>query len=176
MHKETWINKYDYLSKIHYCTHWHINSPQLLLCLCVLFYFLFVYTCVYVFFHNQSPLRGCRLIRSGASGLPYYCALVGVSEVIELLVVWRHKKPKLKIRRGSLPPGSWFGNHTRKKHSFPSQVTAVLIAIYYSWCWATRQSSDRSNRCAGLFSSIRDHLVQNFLSLAGPVVHWDIEK
>jgi UPF0755 protein len=36
--------------------------------------------------HIQSPLRECRSIRSGASGLPYYCApLVCVTEVIELL-------------------------------------------------------------------------------------------
>jgi len=45
----------------------------------------------------QGPLRECRSIRSGASGLPYYCApLVCVSEVIELLAVWRHNKPKPK--------------------------------------------------------------------------------
>jgi len=37
----------------------------------------------------------CRSIRSGASGLPYYCApLVCISEVIELLAVYRHNKPK----------------------------------------------------------------------------------
>jgi len=36
-------------------------------------------------------------IRSGASGLPYYCApLVCISVVIELLAVWRHNKPKTK--------------------------------------------------------------------------------
>jgi len=56
-----------------------------------------VYTCVCVFLHIQSPLRECRSIRSGASGLPYYCApLVCVSEVIEVLAVWRHNKPKTK--------------------------------------------------------------------------------
>ena len=45
----------------------------------------------------RGPLRECRSIRSGASGLPYYCApLVCVSEVIELLAVWRHNEPKLK--------------------------------------------------------------------------------
>jgi len=39
----------------------------------------------------------CRSIRSGASGLPYYCApLVCISVVIELLAVWRHNKPKTK--------------------------------------------------------------------------------
>jgi len=69
------------------------------MCLCVLFYSSFVYTCVTVriFLYIQSPLRECRSIRSGASGLPYssYCApLVCVSAVIELLAVWRHHKPK----------------------------------------------------------------------------------
>ena len=43
----------------------------------------------------RGPLRECRPIRSGASGLPYYCApLVCISVVIELLAVWRHNKPK----------------------------------------------------------------------------------
>jgi len=93
MHKQ--INKNNHLSKINYCTHWHINSPKLLLCLCVLFYSSFVYTCVCVFLHIQSPLREFRSIQSGASGLPYYCAPpVCVSEVIELLTVCRHNKPK----------------------------------------------------------------------------------
>ena len=37
----------------------------------------------------------CRSIRSGAFGLPYYCApLVCVSAVMESLAVWRHNKPQ----------------------------------------------------------------------------------
>ena len=89
--------RYHSLSKIKFCTQWYIDSPKLLLCLCVLFYSSFVYTCVCVFLHIQSPLRECRSIRSGASGLPYYCApLVCVSEVIQLLTVWRDNKPKTK--------------------------------------------------------------------------------
>jgi len=45
----------------------------------------------------QGPVWECRSIRSGASGLPYYCApLVCVSAVIELLAVWRYNKPKTK--------------------------------------------------------------------------------
>jgi len=48
-------------------------------------------------------LRECRSIRSGASGLPYYCApLVCVSEVIELLAVWRHNKPTIETKSGSV--------------------------------------------------------------------------
>ena len=40
--------------------------------------------------------------RPGASGLPYYCApLVCVSDVIELLAVWRHNKPKTKKKMWS---------------------------------------------------------------------------
>jgi len=39
----------------------------------------------------------CSSIRSGASGLPYYCTpLVCISDVIGLLTVWRHNKPKPK--------------------------------------------------------------------------------
>jgi len=42
-----------------------------------------------------APLRECCSIRSGASGQPYYCTpLLCVSDAIELLVVWRHNKPK----------------------------------------------------------------------------------
>jgi len=48
----------------------------------------FVYTCVCIFLHTQCPLRECRSIRSGASGLPYDCApLVCVSAVMEFLAV-----------------------------------------------------------------------------------------
>jgi len=45
----------------------------------------------------RVPLRECRSIWSGASGLPYYCTpLVCISAVIGLLAVWRHNKPKTK--------------------------------------------------------------------------------
>ena len=97
VHKQ--INKYDFLSKMSYGTQWHFDSPKLLLWLCVLFYSSFVYTCVCVFLDNQSPLRECRSLRSGASGLPYYCApLVCVAGVMESLAAWRHCKPKTKIQ------------------------------------------------------------------------------
>ena len=47
----------------------------------------------------RDPLRECRSIWSGASGLPYYCApLVYVSDVIDSLAVWRHNKPKTKTK------------------------------------------------------------------------------
>ena len=93
MHKR--INQYAYLSRINSCTQGHIYPPKLLLCLSVSFYSSFVYTCVCVFLHIQSPLREYRPIRSGASGLPYYCAsLVCVSAVMELLAVWRLKKKR----------------------------------------------------------------------------------
>jgi len=81
-----------------------INPPKLLLCLCVVFYSSFVYTCVCVFLHIQSPLRECSSIQSGAFGLPYYCApLVCVSAVMELLAVWRHNKPKPKNHESTVP-------------------------------------------------------------------------
>ena len=45
----------------------------------------------------RGPLRECRSIRSGASGLPYYCTpLVCISAVSGLLAVWLHNKPKTK--------------------------------------------------------------------------------
>ena len=80
--------------------------------MCVLFYLSFVCISAYanVYFKTtiikqnikiillvRGPLRKCRSIRSGASGLPYYCApLVCISVVFELLAVWRHNKPKTK--------------------------------------------------------------------------------
>jgi len=68
---------------------------KLLLCLCVLNYSSFVYTCVCVFLHIQSPLRECRSIWSGASVLAYYCApLVCVPAVLGLLAVCWHNKRK----------------------------------------------------------------------------------
>jgi len=44
------------------------------------------------------------------SELPYYCApLVCVSAVMELLVVWRHNKPKTKNRTCTHGPEFKFG-------------------------------------------------------------------
>ena len=76
-----------------------VVCDKLRLCLCILLDSSFVYTCVCIFLHIQSPLRECHSIRSGASGLLYYCRgvpLVCVSEVIELLTVWQYNKPKTK--------------------------------------------------------------------------------
>jgi len=50
----------------------------------------------------QDPLRECRSIRSGASGLPYYCAsLVRVSDVIDSLAVGgiTNQEPQKKVFR-----------------------------------------------------------------------------
>jgi len=48
----------------------------------------------------RGPLRECRSIRSGASRVPYYCVpLVCVSDVMELLPMWWHNKPKTKAMR-----------------------------------------------------------------------------
>jgi hypothetical protein len=50
----------------------------------------------------RGPLRECRSIHSGASGLPYYCKpLVCISAVIGLLAVCRHNKPKNKNQKTS---------------------------------------------------------------------------
>jgi len=51
----------------------------------------------------RGPLRECRSIRSGASGLPYDCTpLVCISAAIGLLAVWLHNKPKTKNQK------SWY--------------------------------------------------------------------
>jgi len=74
---------------------------NLLLWMFDLFSFSFVCISAYAYVFNfeiQGPLRECRSIRSGASGLPNYCApLVRVPDVIGLLTVWWHNKPKPKI-------------------------------------------------------------------------------
>jgi len=55
----------------------------------------------------RGPLRGCRSIRSGASGLPDYCApLVCVSVVMDALAVWRHNKPKKHKKKKVVVVGS----------------------------------------------------------------------
>jgi len=57
----------------------------------------------------RGPLRECRSIRSGDSGLPYYCApLVCISVVIGLLAVWRNNKPKAKKKISSSAWGLTF--------------------------------------------------------------------
>jgi len=82
---------------------------NLLSWMCVLFYSSFVCVSAYanVYFQTtdnqhscvRGPLRECRSIRSGASGLSYYCTpLVCISVLIGLLAVWRHNKPKTKIK------------------------------------------------------------------------------
>ena len=129
MHKQ--INKYDCLSKINDCTHWHFNPPELLFYLCVLSYFSFMYTCICVFLRIKSPLRECRSIRSGASGLPYYCApLVCVSVVMELLAVWRHNKPKTKNQvdgeGAKLRRPSWLTAATKSGASGPAERLSMM--------------------------------------------------
>ena len=103
-------------------------------CLCVLFYSSFVYTYVCVFLHIQSPLRECRSIWSGTSGLPYYCApLVCVSEVIELIAVWRHKKLKTKnlFRHGFEQMFCKIWDHSSKTSLlFYFSCTFMVICIY----------------------------------------------
>ena len=99
------------------------SKINLFLCMCVLFHFSFVCTSAYanVYFKTafnqhscvRGPLRECRSIRSGASGLSYYCApLVCISAVIDSLAVWRHNKTKpknqvviglLRVRRHNKP-------------------------------------------------------------------------
>jgi len=89
---------------------------------------------VYVksFWSVRGPLRERRSIRSGASGLPYYCApLVCVSDVIELLAVWRYNKPKTQKSK------SWFlrqkkvlGANTHETQSHLERITACTVPAH----------------------------------------------
>jgi len=92
-----------------------------------LFYSSFVYTCVCVFLHIQCPLRECRWIQSGASGLPYYCApLVCVSDVIELLAMCRHNEPKTKDWLGT--GMNWTGSQ-----ALPYYCTSICVRSCCNW-------------------------------------------
>ena len=64
------------------------------MCLCLVLFLVCLYICVCVRLQVQGPLRECRSIRPGASGLSYYCTpLVCIPAVFGLLAVWRHSKP-----------------------------------------------------------------------------------
>ena len=86
-------------------------------CVVCLFFFC-LYVCVCLYFQIQGPLQECRSIRPGASGLPYYCTpRVCVPDVIALLAVWRHNKPKPKKseeRLTSVAPKEEFGRMIKK--------------------------------------------------------------
>jgi len=82
---------------IHFDTFVFCSIPRLLVCLHMRMSTSKQYAKVYVksIWSVRGPLRECRSIRSGASGLPYYCAPpVCVSDVIELLAVWCHNNTK----------------------------------------------------------------------------------
>ena len=65
----------------------------------VLFYFFCV--CIWLQIQHKDPLQECHSIRLGSCGMIYYCApLVRMPDVIGVLAVWRHNKPKKKNRRG----------------------------------------------------------------------------
>jgi len=75
--------------------------------------------------HVRGPLRECCSIRSGASGLPYYCApLVCISVVIELLAVWCHNKPKNKNKKAW---GSMGNYQNRRTSIFWSMALSAKI-------------------------------------------------
>ena len=76
----------------------------------------------------RGPLRECRSIRSGASGLPYYCApRVCASDVLELLAVWRHYKPKTK-NHSSFVCISAYANAYSKTLILKQNIKIILIA------------------------------------------------
>jgi len=119
--------------------------------LCYVLFLVCLYVCVCeCLFHNnmrmytsnqypyvRGPLRECRLIQSGASGLRYYCApLVCISVVIGLLGVWRHNKPKTKPKtpyaKERMPGASlWIPNQKKnvyfKKKKLPSNIQPTFM-------------------------------------------------
>jgi len=87
----------------------------------------------------QGPLRECRSIRSGASGLPYYFApLVCISEVIEWLAVWRHNKPKKPKKNNYRASAIKFTNMRRREQIFQESTTQGKFAIMVEQSWTPR--------------------------------------
>ena len=78
----------------------------------------------------RVPLLECHSIRSGAFGLPYYCApLVCVSEVIELITLWRPNK--LKTKETPPPVG-------REVRVVPNRISSQLpVSNLSEWQWQT---------------------------------------
>jgi len=88
-----------------------IQNKSVILYACFVLFIVCLYICVCeCLLHNNNDktkhknntcvrgwLRKCRSIRSGASGLPYYCTpRVCIPAVLRLLAVCRHYKPKTK--------------------------------------------------------------------------------
>jgi len=97
--------------------------------------FVCFYVCVYL--QIQGPLRECCSILPGASVLLYYCApLVCVPDVIGLLAVWWHNKPKTK-KQSHCAPCAFTGMHLQKTpqsrcpaQPFPSIPGSMFYIIY----------------------------------------------
>ena len=90
-----------------------------------------LYVCVYLYLQIQGPLQECHSIRQSASGLPYYWTpLVCVPEVMELLAVWRHNKPKTKNQKpiSSLIPAYVYLN--MYTHFPPLPYSYIFIAEF----------------------------------------------
>jgi len=88
----------------------------------------------------RGPLRECHSIRSGASGLPYYCApLLCLSAVIDSLAVWRYNKPKTKNRNPSLFEGVW--------------MIFWVIGIRQTWKFCTKIRSLLQGACREMSAS-----------------------
>jgi len=85
--------------------------------------------------HVWGPLRECHLIRSGASGLPYYCTqLVSISVVIELLAVCggtTNQKPKTRPKDNS----PW------RESTWDAGVFIIIIIIFTFWCLSYNKHS-----------------------------------
>ena len=111
--------------------------------LCFVLFLVCLYVCVCEYFlHNMriftsnqysyvwGPLQECRLIRSGASGLPYYFTpLVRISTEIDLLPVWRYIKPKSKKHCGSTfePGASGLPHYCTPPVCVPAVLGALVV-------------------------------------------------
>ena len=111
-------------------------SYMLHVCGCVFCLFLFcLYFCVCIYLQIQGPLRECSSIRQGVSRLHYCCApLVCVPDVIGLLAVWWHNKPKTKTKTKVTSLGR-LGTHeavSRKDHEWGGRngFLAEVLLVY----------------------------------------------
>jgi len=107
--------------------------------------------------HVRGPLRECRSIWSGASGLPYYCApLVCVSAVIDSLAVWWHNKPKPPVCVSAVLGALACGSQTKpnqKKNLNSIAIADVCCVIFFVCMYICVGECLLQNNIAGVLSS-----------------------
>jgi len=104
---------------------------------CFVLFLVCLYICVCVCLQIQGLLREFCSICLGTSRLPYYCTpLVCIPDVIGLLVVWLHIKPKTK----NLPSLCGVKQPKKKGPYYPDchkkKITWYTTCVYLDHCFS----------------------------------------